>query len=68
MTKTKYVAPQTKCSEVELEEGFMKASVFDPDNNQDDGVSITGHEIGNTGDYSNLGWDGEGNTNSTWGN
>lgn len=28
MTKTKYVAPQTKCSEVELEEGFMKASVF----------------------------------------
>lgn len=68
MTKTKYVAPQTKCSEVELEEGFMKASVFDPDNNQDDGVSITGHEIGNTGDYSNHGWDGEGNTNSTWGN
>lgn len=68
MTKTKYVAPQTKCSEVELEEGFMKASVFDPDNNQDDGVSITGHEIGNTGDYSDFGWDGEGNTNSTWGN
>ena len=54
-----YEAPQTTCLEVELEQGFMSASIFEDTNNQDDGVSITGHEVGNTGDYSDLGWDGE---------
>lgn len=63
-----YEAPQTTCLEVELEQGFMSASIFEDTNNQDDGVSITRHEVGNTGDYSDLGWDGEGNTNSTWSN
>lgn len=63
-----YEAPQTTCLEVELEQGFMSASIFEDTNNQDDGVSITGHEVGNTGDYSDFGWDGEGNTNSTWSN
>lgn len=63
-----YEAPQTTCLEVELEQGFMSASIFEDTNNQDDGVSITGHEVGNTGDYSDLGWDGEGNTNSTCSN
>ena len=53
-----YEAPQTTCLEVELEQGFMSASIFEDTNNQDDGVSITGHEVGNTGDYSDLGWDG----------
>ncbi|WP_462355990.1 hypothetical protein [Phocaeicola coprophilus] len=66
-TQKKYEAPQTQHAEVELEQGFMKASVFDPENNQDDGVTITGHEVGNTGDYSNIGWDDDGTTNSTWG-
>lgn len=51
MTKTKYVAPQTKCSEVELEEGFMKASVFEPSDGHDKGVSIEGHQFGNYGNY-----------------
>ena len=60
MTKTKYVAPQTKCSEVELEEGFMKASVFDPENGHDEGVSIEGHGFGNSENYfdNNNGIDG----------
>lgn len=66
-TQKKYEAPQIQHAEVELEQGFMKASVFDPENNQDDGVTITGHEVGNTGDYSNIGWDDDGTTNSTWG-
>lgn len=63
-----YEAPQTTCLEVELEQGFMTASIFEDDNNQDDGVSVTGHEIGNTGDYSGIGWDSDGSTNSTWSN
>lgn len=49
--KKKYEAPQTDLTQVELEQGFMSASIFDADNNQDDGVSIEGHEVGNTGDY-----------------
>lgn len=67
MKKKEYEIPRMDKLEVELEKGFMKASVFDPENNQDDGVTITGHEVGNTGDYSNIGWDGDGTTNSTWG-
>ena len=55
--KSKYVAPSTRRVMVELEQGFMTASVFDPDNGQDDGVSIEGHEVGNTGDYTDIGWD-----------
>lgn len=57
MKKVVYVAPETKLTKVELENGFMKGSVFDPDNNQDEGVSIEGHEVGNEGDYTDLGWD-----------
>ena len=48
---------------MKLEKGLMKASVFDPENNQDDGVSITGHEVGNEGDYTGLGWDNVGTNN-----
>lgn len=66
--KDKYEAPLTRRTQVDLENGFMKASVFDPDNGQDDGVSIDGHEVGNTGDYTNIGWDNDGGTQSTWGN
>lgn len=67
MKKKEYEIPRMDKLEVELEKGFMKASVFDSGNDQDDGVTITGHEVGNTGDYSDLGWDGDGTTNSTWG-
>ena len=55
--KKKYEAPQTDLTQVELEQGFMSASIFDDDNKQDDGVSIDGHEVGNTGDYTDIGWD-----------
>ena len=68
MKKKAYVAPETEMRTVELEQGFMTASVFDPENQQDDGVSIDGHEVGNTGDYTNIGWDNDGGTQSTWGN
>ena len=33
-----YEAPQTTCLEVELEQGFMSASIFEDVNGQDDGV------------------------------
>ena len=68
MKKKLYETPRTQHVEVELEQGFMTASVFDPENNQDDGVSIGGHEVGNTGDYTDIGWDNDGGTRSTWGN
>lgn len=66
--KVKYESPLTKKTQVNLESGFMTASVFDPENQQDDGVNIEGHEVGNTGDYTNVGWDGqeEWSRNSAW--
>lgn len=66
--KKEYIAPLTEKMEVELEQGFMSsASVFDPENGQDDGVSIEGHEVGNTGDYTDIGWDNQGKSkNSAW--
>lgn len=60
MKKKKYEVPQTKYLEVELEQGFMKASIFESEDGHDDGVTIEGHEIGNTGDYFDNGkgtWD-----------
>lgn len=55
--KEKYEAPRTACTEVELESGLLSASVFDPENRQDNGVSIEGHEVGTEADYTNIGWD-----------
>ena len=60
----KSVAPSTRRVTVELEQGFMSASIMDPNDNRDDGVSIEGHEIRNTGDYTDIGWDNEVNANS----
>lgn len=57
MKKTKYLAPSTKCSNVELEQGFMKASVFDPEDGHDEGVTIQNHEFGETYDFTDTGWD-----------
>lgn len=68
MKKKEYEVPLTTYSEVELEQGFMSASIFEAVNNQDNGVSITGHEVGNTGDYTDIGWDPDGTTTRTWGN
>lgn len=59
-----YERPQTTHTSVEAENGFMNASVFDPENQQDDGVSITGHEVGNTGDYTGIGWDNKSSTSA----
>lgn len=65
--KEKYESPRTEKTQVNLESGFMTASVFDPENQQDDGVSIEGHEVGNTGDYTTVGWDDqEWSSNSAW--
>lgn len=64
--KEKYESPRTEKTQVNLESGFMTASIFEEENNQD-GVSIEGHEVGNTGDYTNEGWDDqEWSSNSAW--
>ena len=63
--KQHYERPQTTHTSVEAENGFMNASVFDPVNQQDDGVSITGHEVGNTGDYTDIGWDNDGKSSTS---
>lgn len=60
--KDKYEAPLTRRTQVDLENGFMKASVFDPEADQDKGVSIEGHEVGNEGVYSS--WDTPDPTNA----
>lgn len=62
MKKMKYVAPQTKSSEVELEQGFMAASVFEGGTENADGVTIEEHGFANPdaeweGDYSGSTWD-----------
>lgn len=59
-TQKKYEAPQTQHAEVELEQGFMKASVFDPADKHDKGVSIEGHGYGNYGNYFDNTTDGQG--------
>lgn len=64
--KKMYVAPLTKKTVVELEQGFMSASIKNKDeeifNNHghDGGVSIDGHKVGNEGSYSL--WDFEDNS------
>ena len=66
--KAKYESPQTRMTQVDLENGFMSSgSIFEEEKEQDDGVSISGHEVGNTGDYTDIGWDNNGaSTNSAW--
>lgn len=62
MKKTKYLAPSTKYTDVELEQGFMKASVFEGGTENADGVTIEEHGFANPGaewegDYSGSTWD-----------
>lgn len=62
MKKTKYLAPSTKYNDVELEQGFMKASVFEGGTENADGVTIEEHGFANPGaewegDYSDSTWD-----------
>lgn len=65
MKKKIYEVPLTKYSEVELEQGFMKASVFEDGTENANGVTIEEHGFANPdaaweGDYTqgeNSGWD-----------
>lgn len=56
MKKTKYLAPSTKCSNVELEQGFMKASVFEKEENTEN-LTIEDHLVDETFDFSDSSWD-----------
>ncbi len=56
-TQKKYEAPQTQHAEVELEQGFMSASVFDPADQHDEGVTIQNHEFGENHDFTDDRWD-----------
>ena len=57
MKKKEYEIPRMDKLEVELEQGFMKASVFEPENKHDKGVTIEGHGFGNSQDFTGTGWD-----------
>lgn len=62
MKKKEYESPRMDKLEVELEQGFMKASVFDPEDKHDKGVTIEGHEFGNSQDFTGSGWDDDQST------
>lgn len=60
--KEKYESPVTRRTQVNLEDGFMKASVFEGGTENADGVTIEEHGFANPGqewegDYSDSGWD-----------
>lgn len=51
-TEKQYVAPQTQHVEVELEQGFMKASVYEGGTENASGVTIKEHQVNTTvGNY-----------------
>lgn len=61
-TQKKYEAPQTQHAEVELEQGFMKASVFEDGKENAEGVTIEEHGFANPGqawegNYTDDGWE-----------
>ena len=62
MKRKEYEIPRMDKLEVELEKGFMKASVFDPADEHDKGVTIEGHEFGNRQDFTGSGWDDDQST------
>ena len=62
MKKNHYEKPQTFRTEVEVENGFMAASIMDPENGHDQGLTTEEHGFANSesqweGDYSNDTWD-----------
>lgn len=62
MKKKEYEIPRMDKLEVELEKGFMKASVFEGGTENADGVTIEEHGFANPGadwegDYSGSTWD-----------
>lgn len=63
MKKKEYDVPLTTYSEVELEQGFMKSSVFEDGKENANGVTIEEHGFASPdqsweGNYSNENWDG----------
>lgn len=65
MKKKEYEVPLTTYSEVELEQGFMKASVFEDGTENANGVTIEEHGFANPG----AAWEGDysdPNYNGTW--
>ena len=62
MKKKEYEIPRMDKLEVELEQGFMKASVFEPEDGHDKGVTIEGHGFGNSQDFTGSGWDDDQST------
>ena len=56
MKLRKHEAPQTTCLEVELEQGFMKASVFEEKENTES-LTIEDHNVDETFDFSTDSWD-----------
>lgn len=59
MRKETYETPLFESIRVEMEEGIMKASVFEPENGHDKGVTIEGHGFGESQDFTGTGWDGD---------
>ncbi len=62
MKRKEYEIPRMDKMEVELEKGFMKASVFENGTTNADGVTIEEHGFANPdaeweGDYSGSTWD-----------
>lgn len=62
MKRKKYVAPETEMKTVELESGFMTASIFKEENKHDEGLSTEEHGFADPtkqweGDYGDSDWD-----------
>ena len=55
--KKEYIAPLTERTEVELEQGFMAASVVDKDPNSDNPVDAGDQEIEGNYDFRNNPWE-----------
>lgn len=65
MRKETYETPLFESIRVEMEEGIMKASVFEPENGHDKGVTIEGHGFGNSQDFTGSGWDDDQSSSSS---
>ena len=60
--KEKYESPLTKKTQVNLESGFMTASIFEEENKHDEGLSTEEHGFANPtkeweGNYGDSEWD-----------
>ncbi len=56
MKKKAYVAPETEMRIVELEQGFMNASVY-PEPENTESLEIKNHEVDETFDFTQGEWD-----------